>query len=43
MINYDKRFEGGIDRDFFYNLPGYNGRKLIVGRISLDKAKARIG
>ena len=40
MTDYDKVFESDIERKFFYT--DYPGDKMMVGKISLDKAKARM-
>ncbi|MBQ2910545.1 MAG: hypothetical protein IJE53_07025 [Bacilli bacterium] len=40
MTDFDKLFEGDIDRKFFYT--DYPGDKMMVGKISLDNAKARM-
>lgn len=39
-MNYDKIFEGDIERKFFYT--DYRGPKLVVGYISLEKAIQRL-
>lgn len=39
-MDYDKIFEQDIERKFFYT--DYPGKKMMVGRISLDKALARL-
>lgn len=40
MRDYDQIFEGNIDRKFFYT--DYPGDKMMVGKISLENAKARM-
>ena len=42
MMNYDKIFDQDVDRNFFYNEPGFRGRKLIVGVISINNAVERL-
>lgn len=39
-MDYDKVFENNLDRDFFYT--NYPGNKMVVGKISLKNAKARL-
>ena len=39
-MDYDKVFEQNIDRKFFYT--DYPGRKMMVGKISLKNAIARL-
>ena len=41
MTDYDKVFENDIERKFFFT--DYPGDKMMVGKISLDNAKARMG
>lgn len=40
LEDYDKIFERGIDQDSIYT--DYPGGKMIVGKISLDNARARL-
>ena len=42
MTNYDKIFENDINKDFYFNAPGYDGRKLMVGTINLSNAVERL-
>ena len=42
MTNYDKIFENDINKDFYFNAPGYDGKKLIVGSINLSNAVERL-
>lgn len=42
MTNYDKIFKDDINREFYFNAPGYGGRKLMVGSISLNNAIERL-
>ena len=39
-MDYDKIFEQNIDRKFFYT--DYRGKKMVVGKISLTNAMARL-
>ena len=42
MINYDNFFDKDINKEFFYNEPGFRGRKLIVGVVSINNAVERL-
>lgn len=42
LKDYDKVFENDVERDFFYNAPGYRGNKLVVGVIGLENAIERL-
>ncbi len=41
-MNYDLEFEEDIHKEFIYNKPEYQFRKLVNGYISLEKAKQRL-
>ena len=42
MRDYDRIFNEDVDKEFFYNKPGYTGTKLVVGKISLENALHRL-
>lgn len=42
LRDYDKIFDENPDYDFFYNKAGYDGPKLVAGRVSLKNAIARL-
>ena len=41
-MNYNRIFDEKPDMEFFYNAPGYRGNKMVVGRVSLENALARL-
>ncbi len=42
LRDYDEVFNNNSDYNYFYNAPGYEGKKLVVGRVSLNNAKERL-
>ncbi|MBQ1813043.1 MAG: hypothetical protein II119_03775 [Bacilli bacterium] len=42
LRDYDSVFDNNPDSNYFYNTPGYDGPKLIAGRVSLKNAKERL-
>ena len=42
MTDYDKIFKDDVNKEFYFNARGYEGRKLMVGAISLSNAVERL-
>ncbi|MBQ6497859.1 MAG: hypothetical protein IJI58_04000 [Bacilli bacterium] len=42
MTDYDKIFNDDVNKEFYFNAPGYGGRKLMVGAVSLNNAIERL-
>ncbi len=42
MKDFDKILEEDNQRNFFFNAPGYEGKKIMVGKIGVKNAEARL-
>ena len=42
MRNYDEVFKSDVNKEFYYNAPGYRGNKLVDGVISINNAIERL-